>query len=57
MPETMKGRVEEAAAKAGQSVNAWLVQQIQRGLEGRRVEFEIGRSKTGGSRITGFAQS
>ena len=56
MPDALKGKVEEAAAKEGLSTNAWLVRAIQRGVEGRRVEFEIGRGR-GGSRITGFAQS
>lgn len=58
MPEALKSKVEEAAAREGLSVNAWLVRAVQRGIEGgRRVEFEIGRGRGGGSRITGYAQS
>ena len=52
MPDALKGRVEQAAAREGVSTNAWLVRAISRGLDGppsgkRRV----------GSRITGYAQS
>ncbi|MEA2551787.1 MAG: hypothetical protein QOE25_1556 [Actinomycetota bacterium] len=54
--ETLKTKVEESAAKEGLSVNAWLVRAVQQGVEGRRVEFEIGRGRSG-SRITGYAQS
>jgi hypothetical protein len=37
-------------------VNAWLVRAVQQGVEPKRVEFEIGRGRSG-SRITGYAQS
>jgi HicB family len=56
MPESLKTKVEEAATKEGLSVNAWLVRAIQRGVEGKRIEIEIGKSR-GGTRLTGFAQS
>lgn len=55
MPEALKAKVESAAAKEGQSVNAWLVHTISRGLEGRRIEIEFGKSKRG-SRVTGWAE-
>jgi hypothetical protein len=47
MPEGLKARVEEAAAREGVSTNAWLVRAVSRNLERRSV----------GSRLTGFAQS
>jgi hypothetical protein len=55
MPETLKIKVESAAAKEGLSVNAWLVRTISRGVEGRRIEIEFGKSKRG-SRVTGWAE-
>jgi hypothetical protein len=57
MPESLKTKVEEAAAREGTSVNAWLVRTITRGVEGKRFELEIGRNRRGGSRVTGWAQS
>jgi hypothetical protein len=57
MPESLKVRVEESAAREGTSVNAWLVRVITRGVEGKRFELEIGRNRRGGSRVTGWAQS
>jgi hypothetical protein len=56
MSDTLKSKVEESAAKEGLSVNAWLVRAVQQGVEPKRVEFEIGRGRSG-SRITGYAQS
>jgi hypothetical protein len=56
MPEHLKTKVERAAAAEGASVNAWLVRTIANGVDARRIEVQIGRTKTG-TRITGFAQS
>jgi hypothetical protein len=56
MPEHLKTKVEEAAATEGLSANAWLVRAVTRGLDARRAEVQIGRSRSG-TRITGFAQS
>jgi predicted HicB family RNase H-like nuclease len=50
LPESLKARIEAAAAREGASVNAWIVQQLQRGAEPRR-------GSTGGRRLTGFGQS
>ncbi len=36
LPESLKQRVESAAAREGASVNAWLVQVLQRAVESRR---------------------
>ena len=45
MPESLKERVESAAAREGISTNSWLVRTISQGLE-RRPKF--------GNRITGY---
>jgi predicted DNA binding CopG/RHH family protein len=50
LPESLKSRLEEAAATNGVSVNTWLVQALSRVLEPR--------SSTGGShRLTGYGRS
>ncbi len=50
LPETLKSRLEDAAATGGVSVNTWLVQALNRVLEPR--------PSTGGSRrLTGFGRS
>jgi hypothetical protein len=50
LPESLKSRLEEAAATSGASVNTWLVQALNRVLEPR--------SSTGGSRrLTGYGRS
>jgi hypothetical protein len=50
LPESLKARLEEAAAREGMSVNTWLVQALMRHVEPRR-------SASGRRRMTGFAQS
>jgi hypothetical protein len=50
LPESLKARLEEAAAREGMSVNTWLVQALMRQAEPRR-------SPSGRRRMTGFAQS
>jgi hypothetical protein len=50
MPEGMKVRVEEAAARDGVSTNAWLVRAVSGGLS-------HGPTRRSGRRITGFAQT
>jgi len=49
MPDGLKRRVEEAAAREGISANAWLVRAASSGLD--RKQHTVGR------RITGYAQS
>ena len=49
MPDGLKRRVEEAAAREGISANAWLVRAAAGGLDRGR--------QTVGRRITGYAQS
>jgi hypothetical protein len=51
MPETMKARVERAAAREGASTNAWLVRAVSRALDARPGKRATGR------RLTGFAES
>jgi HicB family len=53
LPESLKQRVESAAAREGASVNTWLVQALQRAVESRRP------SSSGGSRnrLTGYGRN
>jgi hypothetical protein len=50
LPESLKARVEEVAAREGTSVNTWIVHALTRGLESRR-------HRAGGRRLTGFGES
>jgi HicB-like protein involved in pilus formation len=51
LPESLKQRVESAAAREGASVNTWLVQALQRAVEPRR-------SMSGSrNRLTGYGRS
>lgn len=53
LPESLKQRVESAAAREGASVNTWLVQALQRSVESRSH-----RSSSGGrNRLTGYGRS
>lgn len=56
MPESLKTRVETAAAASGQSVNAWLVRAISRAVEGSSGRGPKPRV-TIGKRYSGFARS
>jgi hypothetical protein len=49
LPESLKSRLEAAAAANGVSVNAWLVQTVNRVLEPRP-------STAGGGRLTGYGR-
>ena len=51
LPESLKGRVEAAAARAGVSVNAWLVLTLQGAADTRRSELR------GRNRLTGYGRS
>src|SRR6478736_4860017 len=53
LPDSLKQRVESAAAREGASVNTWLVQALQRAVEPRRS------SSTSGSRnrLTGYGRT
>jgi hypothetical protein len=50
LPETLKARAEQAAAREGLSVNAWLVRAVARGLE------PGSKTTHGPRRITGYAR-
>lgn len=51
LPESLKVRIEAAAARDGASVNTWLVQALQRAVEPRRS------SGPGRNRLTGYGRS
>ena len=51
LPDQLKRRVEQAAAREGVSTNAWLVRAIARATEARS------HTQTTGKRLTGYAQS
>jgi hypothetical protein len=54
LPETLKGRAEQAAAADGISVNHWLIRAVVRSLE-PTVPFSFGGP--GPRRITGFGRA
>ncbi len=49
LPESVKARIEEAAAREAVSVNTWIVNVLSRGSESRRA--------SAGRRLTGYGQS
>jgi hypothetical protein len=51
LPESLKQRVESAAAREGASVNTWLVQALQRAVESRRP------SSGSRNRLTGYGRN
>ena len=53
LPESLKQRVESAAAREGASVNTWLVQALQRSLESKSNR-SISSSR---NRLTGYGRS
>jgi hypothetical protein len=53
LPEALKTGVEQAAARTGQSTNAWLVQAIRSALEGRTSR----RRTVTGNHFSGYASS
>jgi predicted HicB family RNase H-like nuclease len=52
LPESLKQRVESAAAREGASVNTWLVQALQRAVESRRSSSSGTRN-----RLTGYGRN
>jgi predicted DNA binding CopG/RHH family protein len=52
LPESLKQRVESAAAREGASVNTWLVQALQRSIESRNRPMSGSRN-----RLTGYGRS
>jgi len=55
LPESLKARLDTAAANHGMSVNAWLVQVLQRQLESRPSSGGIASSSR--RRLTGYGRS
>jgi len=53
LPESVKQRIESAAAREGASVNTWLVQALQRSLESRSPSS----ASRGRNRLTGYGRS
>jgi len=51
LPETLKTIVDAAAQEAGVSANTWLLQQIHRSADPKRL------NQPGGRRMTGYGQS
>lgn len=56
LPESLKQRIEAAAAREGASVNTWLVQALQRAVESNRPT-PGGREYGGRNRLTGYGRS
>jgi hypothetical protein len=54
LPEALKTGVENAAARSGQSTNAWLVHAVRQALEGGRGPR---RRPPGGNRFSGYVTS
>jgi hypothetical protein len=54
LPESLKARLDTAAANHGMSVNTWLVQVLQRQLESRPSS---GHASTSRRRLTGYGRS
>lgn len=57
LPETLKGRAEQAAAIQGLSLNAWLVRAVASALREPRAGSTTSMSGRGPRRFTGFARS
>jgi hypothetical protein len=57
LPEALKASIEEAAAKEGMSVNAWLVRALARAVSGHGQVTATISSRGPGKRLTGYARS
>lgn len=51
LPESLKARVDDAAAREGVSVNTWLVRALSRAVSSPRPSIRVG------NRLTGFGRS
>jgi hypothetical protein len=54
LPESLKLRMEDAAAKSGLSVNAWLVRAVTAAVDPKQADRRVKHS--GGERYTGWAR-
>jgi hypothetical protein len=57
LPEPLKGRIEESAARQGLSVNAWLVRTLAAVVEPGASDAPKRHTPSGGERFTGWARS
>ena len=57
LPDSVKGRIEAAAARDGTSVNTWLVRAASRALENPGRPGPAAGRRGPGQRITGYARS
>ena len=55
LPDHLKLRIEEAAAREGLSVNAWLVRTVAAALE-PKIRRPVQRAPLGGERYTGWVR-
>ena len=56
LPETVKARVEQAAARSGVSINTWLVRAAAAAADGEPPTRVTGAAPTGGQRYTGWVR-
>ena len=56
LPDQLKGRIEEAAAREGLSVNAWLVRAANAAVQPAADLPRTSRTALGGQRYTGWAR-
>ena len=54
LPDSLKTRVESAAAAAGLSVNAWLVRAVAAAVEPAAAGAPAGHTRSGGDKYTGW---
>jgi hypothetical protein len=56
LPETVKARVEQAAARAGVSINTWLIRAAAAAADGDNERPATVSAATGGQRFTGWVR-
>ncbi|WP_229400283.1 ribbon-helix-helix protein, CopG family [Micromonospora okii] len=56
LPDQLKARIEEAAAREGLSVNAWLIRAATAAVQAPAPFHPAGRAPRGGQRYTGWAR-
>jgi hypothetical protein len=56
LPEQLKARIEDAAGRAGFSVNTWLVRAVSQGLEGAGPSADSRRSRKYGQQYSGWVR-
>jgi hypothetical protein len=56
LPEQLKQQVEQAAARQGLSVNAWLIRAVSQAIRGESTPGRIGPGDLGGQNYTGWVR-